>query len=379
MPNDQIGSHDVASLSEDDRHQMLLLASAQGRANVVNELLASYIPKKGGDAMGLLSRVDLDGLSALHHAVLHRHLDAVRLLLRAGAPADLVVGAGGAHEGKTAWGLLPNDEILELDAGADADHGDDAADADARGTVLAVRRVFGAELLQCAALGDVERTQQLLRSGLSPHVRLGTATAGGNDQTVAELALELGGSVLNNPAVALIVDACGDELHNMPLLSSEPLAQQQLDASSISSASFGLTFRTVDSTVEYGSISSNNDDWVSGLAAPTSFVRYHIRVSVEPVGGVAPDWCPFGDEVDAETESEEVASPTPAKSPSMLCPSYLLCRRFREFVELLVSTICFAAVFLCLSKPSCLFAPKVSPCIRTRCIAFCYSDTALYR
>lgn len=368
MTEDQMDKQDLTSLSEDERFQMLLLASVEGRTNIVNEILASCIPKKGSASAPSLSRVDSGGLSALHHAVLHRHLDVVRLLLRAGAPADLFAGEGGPHVGKTAWGLLPEvDKLKEGEAKAEKSASDN--DADTQEALLAARRVFGAELLQCAALGDVERTQQLLRSGVSPHVQLGTANAGGKDQTVAELALELGGSALNNPAVALLVDACGDEPSSgKPSPSSAPPTQQQRqDVATISSMPFDLMFRTEDSTVENDRSNSQKDDWISGLATPT-FVRYHIRVSVEPVGGVAPEWCPFGDE-DEEVD-EENASPSPSSSPQSqeaqspprtACPSYLIRRRFREFVDLLVSLKCLVACYP-VSVDSCVIFALSYPC-----------------
>jgi hypothetical protein len=301
--------HDLQSLSDDERHQLLLLASVQGRADVLNDVLATCVPAKGEDKIAALARVDADGWSVLHHAVWHRRLDVVRLLLRAGVPADLVA-TGGAHAGHTAWGLLPDDSEVVVGTVSAA-------------AALAVRQAFGAELLQCAVLGDVVRTRQLLRGGASPQLRLGPVGAAG--PTVAELAAEFGGGARHNPAMAFLVNSRIDPRVGGPPQAPTPPTLLREEAL-LGAAAFDLAFHTVGTSLGDDGGGDVGLDLAAWALGPRTCVWYHIRVTLAPV--VAPEWCPFGD-----ADAAEAAIPTSRAPP----PSYLIRRRYREFEKMHVS------------------------------------------
>jgi hypothetical protein len=307
-----MNKRDLASLSDDERHQLLLLASGQGRADVLNDVLATCVPEKGKDTIAALARVDADGWSVLHHAVWHRRLDVVRLLLRAGVPADLVA-TGGAHAGHTARGLLPDDS--EVGVGA-------VSAAAARG----VRQAFGAELLQCAVLGDVARTRQLLRGGASPQLRLGPVGAAG--PTVAELAAELGGGARHNPAMALLVHSrIAPRVVGPPPTPKAPTPPALLRIEVLlGAAAFDLAFHTVGTSLGDDGGGDMGLDLAAWALGPRTFVWYHIRVTLTPV--VAPEWCPFCHQDAAEASIPAFRTPL---------PSYLIRRRYREFENMHVS------------------------------------------
>jgi len=98
--------------------EALTCAAWLGRVDLVEWLLARGVDPAGGNATGM---------SALHWAANRGQIDAVRLLLNAGAPLETRNMYGGTVLGQTVWSAInePRPGQLEaiamlLDAGADA-------------------------------------------------------------------------------------------------------------------------------------------------------------------------------------------------------------------------------------------------------------------
>ena len=140
-----------------DLQASLLLASQQGRTDIIGKLLqvepslCSYKdPSRGG--------------TALHVAVLAGQLDSTRALLRAGVPPE-----SRDNEGLTALQHCKEDD--------------------------AMRGAFFAEMLQCVAIEDVSKVKSLVAAGVSP---LSFVQTGTSQQRILDWAEELCGGEKNS-------------------------------------------------------------------------------------------------------------------------------------------------------------------------------------
>ena len=127
---------ELASLPETEQEQALLMAAAEGRADIIGRIVSANPP------LARSARDPEHGGSPLHTAVIHRSLDAVRALLRAGVAPDV----------RNVAGLT----ALDLARGVD-DH--------------ALCGAFSAEMLQSVVLGDVEK----VRAPVTRNAQISTA------------------------------------------------------------------------------------------------------------------------------------------------------------------------------------------------------------
>lgn len=113
-----------------------------------------------------------------------------RALLRGGIPTD-IIAIKGEFSGKSALDLIPDEEMSQSEA--------------------AMRCCFASEALQSIMLGDVMRTEELLRSGVRPCDKVGSRD---DDKTLLEWAADLGDGAGENEAIKLIQGMQRDQLEH---------------------------------------------------------------------------------------------------------------------------------------------------------------------